>query len=324
MTNTITVLKNNILAQMIHQVEDLAEESPSQALGLLQVAESAAELKRARKALNRVNRQNHHNATVRYQNENSHGRSGLEARLMANPAQALADAESTPQGRRHLCEMWESLGRVLLEKPGMNDQEHKMACIMLGAPDVQLRSSKVRLDFERALAEDRDRKFEVIDERVEKYMGVFLGRMGDQMMVNFVKEGDREAAMFATFLTRYKDWVEYLHFQLQEESEFYYAWKNRPPTGRPYWASTRKFIAQQLLKYRAMGQKNPELMDASKPVIVLNMQELKAAETAQRSVNQALSAYQKSVAAAKTMGLFVVEKPRKKAVVESSEVDSGH
>ena len=150
MSVTIEVLKNQILSQLIQQVEELAEQSPSQALGLLHVAESAAELKKARKALSRVHRQNHHNATIRYQNENSHGRSGLEARLLANPAQALAEAESTPQGRRHLCEIWESLGRVLLEKTGINEHEHKMACIMLGAPDLHLRSSKMRLDFERA------------------------------------------------------------------------------------------------------------------------------------------------------------------------------
>ena len=301
---TIFEIRAKAIRGMVQQADDWAAERPAQALGMIQMVEAAADLKRARRELGQVVRQNRANATVRYRNERSHGRSGLEGRLTANPSQALADAEATPQGRRHLCEMWGSLGRVLLEKTGMNDHEHKMACILLGAPDVNLRSSKLRLDFERALAEDRDRKFEVIDERVEKYMGVFLGRMGDQMMVNFCKEGDREAAMFATFLTRYKDWVEYLHFQLQEESEFYYQWKNRPPTGRPYWASTRRFIAQQLLRYRAMGQQNRDLADASKPVIVFTAQEMKLVENARRAANQAQANYQKAVGAARSAGVF--------------------
>ena len=297
-------IKAKAIRALVVQADEWAQDRPAQALGLIQMVEAAVELKQARRELGRVRRQNRANATVRYRNERSHGRSGLEARLKASPAQALAEAEATGLGRRHLCEIWESLGRVLLEKTGINEHEHRMACILLGAPDLQLRSSKARLDFERALAEDRDRKFEVIDERVERYMGVFLGRMGDLMMVNFCKEGDREAAMFATFLGRYKDWVQYLHHELQEEEQFYYDWKNRPPTGRPYWASTRKFIAQQLLKYRAMGRQNGDVVEESEPVLVWTAQEVRLAENARLAVNQSQANYQKAVGAAKVAGVF--------------------
>ena len=312
MKKTITALRNRIISQLVEQADGLANEKPSQALGLLQVAESAAELKKARKALSLINRQNQKNAIARYNHETTHGRFGLEARLKAKPVEMLAEAESTVQGRRHLCEIWASLGEVLLEKNGLNDEEYQMACILLGAPDVKLRTSRARLDFDRALNQDKDRKFEVIDDRAQKYMEVYLNRMGDEMMRNFFESGDHEAAMFDTFLHRYKDWVLYLHHQLQEEEQFYYDWKNRPPTGRMYWSSTRQFIAGQIRKYRAMGQNDPEMRDNSNPPIVLTSQEIKNADAARRSVNHAMANYQKAVQTAKAMGLYLPEKTGKK------------
>ena len=312
MKASLKELKQSVIQTIVNKARNVAEERPEQALAYLQLADAANEVRLARRALRHVNRQNHENAVQRHENEVSHGRCGLEGRLLANPAQALAEAQSTSRGRRQLREIWESLGKVLLEKNGLNDQEYQLACSCLGAPNLHLRTSRARLDFDRALNEDRNRKFEVIDDRVERYMAVYLGRMGDEMIRNYCLQGDVEAAMIDTFLHRYKDWVLYLHHNLQEEEQFYYDWKNRPPVGRKFWESTRRFIAQILVKLRSQERAERGEQKKVKPEIVLTPQEMKLADNARRAVNGALGNYQKAVSAGKTVGLFADAGARRK------------
>lgn len=310
------------LREMIGKVQQmqagLMGESPLHALCLNPMIDAAREIGQARKALKQLIRQNQENALNRARADQQRGRSGLESRLMKDPAAALAEAESTRQGLQHMIEMWRSLGAALLEKDGLNDEEYQMACKMLGAPHVKLRTSKARLAFDRALKADKDRKFVVIEDRSQTYMDIYIKRLADETWRAYIRENNMEAAIFDAFMKRYKDWVQYLLAQLDEEEEFYRQWCERPPIHRNYWKCTRKIVAEVILKYRALlkSAKAP----ADKPVAgEWTAHETRKVENARKVLNTALSNFQKGVNIAKNAGFFNPVKLSKKTVEPKDE-----
>ena len=314
--------ESGVVREIIRNVRqiraDLMRENPLQAIALNPLIDAATEIRQARKALKLVIRQNQENARNRAKAEKERGRSGLESRLLKDPAAALAEAESTRQGLLHLIEMWRSLGAALLEKDGLNEEEYHMACRLLGAPNLKLRTSKARLAFDRAIKADRDRKFQVIFDRSQMYMDIYIKRLADETWRSFIVENDMEASIIDAFMKRYKDWVQYLLAQLEEEEEFYRQWCERPPIHRDYWKSTRKIVATVILKYRAR-LKSVSVTDEKDLCGEWTPQENRKVENARKVVNTALANFQKGVNTAKNAGLFIPVKPAKKTVGKLDE-----
>jgi len=300
-----------MIRKVLEMRAGMLSENPLQAMCLNPMIDAARDIGRARKALKQVIRQNQENALNRARAEKKRGRSGLESRLMKDPAAALAEAESTRQGLLHMIEMWRSLGAALLEKDGLNDDEYQMACRLLGAPNVKLRTSKARLAFDRALKADRERKFQVIQDHQDTYMDIYIKRLADETWRAYIIEQDMQAAIFDAFMKRYTDWIQYLLAQLDEEEEFYREWRDRPPIHREYWKSTRKVVAGVILKYRAL------LKSAKAPSDEVvagewTAHETRKVENARKVLNTALSNFQKAVNTAKIAGFFNPVKPSKK------------
>lgn len=320
--------RSNQIGSMIRNIRqmqsELLHENPLQAICLNPMIDAAKEIGRARKAFKQQTRQNQENAKRRALAERQRGRSGLETRLMKDPAGALAEAEATRQGVRHLMEIWSCLGTALLEKDGLNQDEFQLACIMLGAPNLKLRTSKARQLFDRALNEDRNRKFEVIQNYADQFMRIYLERMADETWRNFLEESEMQAAIYGTFLHQYTDWVEYILEQLDEQEEFFKKWRERPPISRNYWKSTRKVVAAQILKYKAMLQSLTDESDAEERTGEWTAQETRKADQSRKFVNTSLANFQKAVNIAKSAGFFTPAKPVKKTKAKAEEdvVDS--